>query len=53
MLGDAWAAVADAHARDSSAAHYRLVAAAWAGADSSFTARRVRIQAALRGSPSR
>jgi predicted Zn-dependent protease len=44
-LGEAWAAVGDAAARDSSRAHYALVVRAWQRADSSFAARKARAEA--------
>jgi hypothetical protein len=40
LLGQAWAAVGDAAARDSAAAHYALVVKAWSRADSTFAARK-------------
>jgi predicted Zn-dependent protease len=40
LLGQAWAAVGDAAARDSAAAHYTLVVKAWSRADSTFAARK-------------
>jgi tetratricopeptide (TPR) repeat protein len=40
LLGQAWAMVGDAAARDSAIAHYDFVAKAWSRADSSFAERR-------------
>ena len=45
MLGQAWAAVGDPAARDSSRAHYAYVAQAWKRADPMFAARLQRAEA--------
>jgi DNA-binding SARP family transcriptional activator len=44
-LGEAWAAVGGAAARDSSRAHYALVVRAWQRADPSFAERKARAEA--------